>query len=153
MRSAGRELRRYSSTAGAIKPTARNNTLNRQKDIAMKLNTLIAALAIAGISGAVLAQTPTPTPSTPVIDQRAANQEKRIANGQASGQLTNKEAANLEKREVKLNNDIAKAKSDGTVTAKEKAKLTHEENKDSRKIHRKKHNDKTQAPATPPVTK
>ena len=117
----------------------------------MNVRTLIASLAIAGISGAVFAQTATPpaTPSTPVIDKRAANQEKRIANGEASGQLTNKEAANLEKREAKLNNDVAKAKADGTVTAKEKAKLTHEENKDSRKIHRKKHNAKTQDGAAP----
>ncbi len=121
----------------------------------MNVRTLIASLAIAGISGAVLAQTPAPTPpaspSTPVIDKRAANQEKRIAQGEASGQLTNKEAANLDKREAKLNNDIAKAKADGKVTPKEKAKLTREENKDSRKIARKKHNDKTQdgvAPAT-----
>ncbi len=120
----------------------------------MKLNTLVAAIAMTAISGALFAQTPTPaTPSTPVIDKRAANQEKRIAAGEASGQLTNKEAAGLEKREAKLNNDIAKAKADGTVTAKEKAKLTHEENKDSRKIHRKKHNAKTETPAAAPAAK
>jgi Skp family chaperone for outer membrane proteins len=119
----------------------------------MNTKAIIAALVTAAVSGAVFAQTATPpagNTNTPVIDKRAANQEKRIEQGQQSGQLTSKEAANLEKRETKLNNDIAKAKSDGTVTAKERAKLTHEENKDSRKIFRKKHNARTQEPAAAP---
>ena len=111
----------------------------------MNARHLIASAILAAFVAPVMAQTTTPTPgtNTPVIDKRVANQEKRIAEGQASGQLTNKEAANLDKREAKLNNDIAKAKSDGTVTKAERKKLRHEENRDSRKIARKKHNDKT----------
>ena len=93
----------------------------------------------------------TPGANTPKIDARAANQEKRIAEGQASGQLTNKEAANLEKREAKLNNDIAKAKSDGKVTKAERKKLTRKENRDSRKIAKKKHNAKTTTATTEPL--
>lgn len=106
---------------------------------------LIASAVFAALAFPVFAQTTPPAPGTktPVIDQRAANQEKRIAAGEASGQLTNKEAANLEKREAKLNTDIAKAKSDGTVTKAERKKLRREENKDSRKIAKKKHNAKT----------
>ena len=117
----------------------------------MNRKTLIAAIVAAAVSGATYAQTAPATgnTSTPVIDKRAANQEKRIEQGKASGQLTTKEAANLDKREAKLNKDIAKAKADGTVTKKERAKLTREENRDSRKIHRKKNNAKTQEPAAP----
>lgn len=112
--------------------------MNTRNLIAVTLAALFIAPAIAQTTAPA-----TPGTNTPVIDKRAANQEKRIAAGEASGQLTNKEAANLEKREAKLNNDIAKAKSDGTVTKAERAKLTREENKDSRKIAKKKHNKKT----------
>ena len=111
----------------------------------MNIRHLVASTVLAAFVVPAIAQTSTATPgiNTPVIDKRAANQEKRIAEGQASGKLTNKEAANLDKREAKLNNDIAKAKSDGTVTKAERRKLKREENRDSRKIARKKHNDKT----------
>ena len=118
----------------------------------MNTRRLIACAVVAAFVVPAIAQTAAPGApgtNTPVIDQRAANQEKRIANGQASGQLTNKEAANLEKREAKLNNDIAKAKSDGKVTKAERRKLKREENRDSKKIAKKKHNAKTEpAPAT-----
>ncbi|HQQ63466.1 MAG TPA: hypothetical protein PLF22_07825 [Pseudomonadales bacterium] len=78
--------------------------------------------------------------STPGIDKREAVQSQRIEQGEASGQLTGKEATNLEKREVKLNTDEAAAKADGVVTKGERAHLQHEANRDSRKIARKKHN-------------
>jgi opacity protein-like surface antigen len=111
----------------------------------MNVRHFIASAILAAAVAPVMAQTTTPVPgtNTPVIDKRAANQEKRIDQGQASGQLTSKEAANLEKREAKLNNDIAAAKSDGTVTKAERKKLRHQENRDSRKIARKKHNART----------
>ena len=106
----------------------------------MNTRRVFASAILAAFVVPVFAQTTTPTPgtNTPVIDQRAANQEKRIADGQASGKLTNKETANLEKREAKLNTDIAKAKSDGKVTKAERKKLTKEENRDSKKIYKKK---------------
>ena len=113
---------------------------------------LIASAILAAFIVPALAQAAPPAPgtNTPAIDQLAANQEKRIAEGQASGKLTNKETANLQKREAKLNTDIAKAKSDGTLTKAERKKLHKEENRDSRKIARKKHNNKTAKMA--PVT-
>ena len=115
----------------------------------MNTKALVAALFAGVISASVFAQTATPpaSTSTPVIDKRAANQEKRIEAGEKSGQLTPKEANNLEKRETKLNNDIAAAKADGNVTKAERAKLTKEENRNSKKIHHKKHNARTAAPA------
>lgn len=74
------------------------------------------------------------------VKNREENQQDRIAQGVQSGQLTPKEAANLEKGEAKIEKDREKALADGKMTLKEKRKLNHEENKESRKIHRKKHN-------------
>ena len=113
----------------------------------MNFKNLIAAAVLATIAGTTLAQAPAPSTSTPVIDKRAANQDKRIEAGNASGQLTAKEAANVEKRDAKLDANIAAAKADGTVTKKERAKLTAQENRNSKVIHHKKHNAKTAVPA------
>ena len=110
----------------------------------MKFTTTFAAsLILAAFTLPAFAQ----NASTPNLDQRQANQEKRIDNGVKSGQLTAKETANLEKRETKLETDKQAAKADGKVTKAERNKLQREANRDSRKIHRKKHNAKTSAPA------
>ena len=81
---------------------------------------------------------------TPVINKRQRRQQRRIAQGEKSGQLTAGEAARLEKREAKIERDKQAARSDGRVTPAERRKLRREENRTSRKIHRLKHNDKTQ---------
>ena len=110
----------------------------------MKIHTLIAALALT-VGGVAFAQTPTapvapkdPT-ATPKIDQRQAEQEKRIQQGVASGSLTPKEAARLEKREAKIEADKVAAKADGKVTNAERRKLTHEQNHASNAIKHQKH--------------
>jgi hypothetical protein len=97
---------------------------------------------------ALLAQEPTTlTPKRQTqVERRANRQQKRIAQGVASGQLTPKETQHLEKREGKLNKDISKAEADGKITKPEQRKLNREENRDSRKIYRKKHNAITQQP-------
>ena len=92
------------------------------------------AVAFAALTGVAHAADP-----TPVIDQRAARQEARIAQGVASGSLTNREAARLERREARLQGDIAAAKADGVVTGAERRALRREENRDSRAIARQKH--------------
>lgn len=81
---------------------------------------------------------------TPVVTKRQKNQQKRIAKGVKSGELTAKETKHLEKEEAKIQHDKAVAKSDGTVTKQERAKLQREENKASRDIYKKKHNKKKQ---------
>lgn len=117
----------------------------------MNTKSLVAALFATVISASVLAQAPaTPGTNTPRIDARQANQEKRIAQGVASGQLTDKEAARLDKREANLSKAETAAKADGVVTKKERAKLTRMENKDSKRIHRQKH-DKQVKPAVAPA--
>ena len=70
------------------------------------------ALLVAGtlLSGAALMAQETVTPKREAqVERRANRQQKRIAQGVKSGQLTPKETINLEKREGKLNKDIAKA--------------------------------------------
>ena len=76
------------------------------------------------------------------VNQREQNQQDRIAQGVKSGSLTPQEAANLEKGESKIQQQ-EKAdlqKNNGHLTAAEQAQLNKEENKESKRIHRKKHN-------------
>ncbi len=77
--------------------------------------------------------------ATPGIDKRQAEQEKRIQEGKASGQLTDKEAAKLERGQAKVEKMEQKAKADGVVTDKERARITHAQNQQSKKIYREKH--------------
>lgn len=98
----------------------------------MKSNLLVAVLA-AIVTLPALAQ------STPAIDARQARQEQRIEQGVASGQLTNREAARLERGQQHVANMEARAKADGVVTPKERARIQHAENVQSRHIYREKH--------------
>jgi len=75
--------------------------------------------------------------------QRNANQQARIENGVKSGQLTNKETANLERGQSHVNNAEAKAGADGHVGANEQKNVQARENHQSKKIYNKKHNAKT----------
>lgn len=77
-------------------------------------------------------------PATPRVDQRQANQEQRIQQGVQSGQLTNKEAARLEKGQDRVDRMEDKAKADGKVTSQERQRLQHAENVQSRQINREK---------------
>lgn len=119
----------------------------------MKIQTLIAALILAA-GGTAFAQTnPSPAPTvkdpaaTPGLDKRQAEQQKRIDQGVASGQLNDREAARLRAREAKLEADKQAAKADGKVTAPERKKLHREADRDSKAIHRQKHDRQNTAPA------
>lgn len=103
----------------------------------MKSAKIISLLVATLFAIPVFAQT-----NTPNIDKRQENQQERIEKGVNSGALTTKETAHLEKREAKIEADKEAAKADGKVTRKERAKLEHEENTTSRKIFRKKHNER-----------
>ena len=76
---------------------------------------------------------------TPRIDQRQANQERRIDQGISSGQLNEREANRLNNQEQHINNMEDKAKSDGVVTKKERARINHTQDRTSRHIARQKH--------------
>jgi opacity protein-like surface antigen len=76
---------------------------------------------------------------TPGVDQRQANQEQRIDQGTASGQLNKREANRLNRQQRHVNKVEGKAKSDGVVTKKEKARIHSAQNRASRHIAREKH--------------
>lgn len=71
--------------------------------------------------------------------QRNINQEKRIQQGMASGQLTNREAARLEAGQARVGRAEARAGADGHVGPREQAAVQHRQDHQSRKIYRQKH--------------
>ena len=95
----------------------------------------LAALLAATIALTAVAQ----TQSTPRIDQRQANQERRIEQGEKSGALTPKEAARLEKGEAHIQKMEDKATADGKVTRKERTRIEKAQDRSSRRIYREKH--------------
>ena len=105
----------------------------------MKIVSLVTLLAAAGLALPAAAQ----TQSTPRIDQRQANQERRIERGEKSGALNEKEAARLEKGQARVQKMEDKAAADGKVTKKERARLEKAQDRQSRKIYREKHDKQT----------
>ena len=83
------------------------------------------------------------TQSTPRIDQRQANQERRIEQGEKSGALNQREAARLEKGQARVQKMENKAVADGQVTAKERARIEKAQDKQSRRIYKEKHDKQT----------
>jgi hypothetical protein len=84
------------------------------------------------------------TSSTPRTDGRQATQKARIKTGEASGQLSDKEARKLERGQKKVQRQENRAKRDGKVTPKERARLEQSQDKQSAQITRQK-NDKDTA--------
>ena len=76
---------------------------------------------------------------TPVIDQRQTNQEQRIDQGVANGQLNKREVNRLNKQQKHINKMEGRAKSDGVVTKKERARINKTQNLASRHLAREKH--------------
>ena len=99
----------------------------------------LTAVMLAAFALPTLAQ----TQSTPRIDARQANQERRIEQGQKSGALNAKEAARLEKGQARVQKMENRAAADGKVTAKERARIEHAQDKQSRRIYREKHDKQT----------
>jgi len=83
------------------------------------------------------------TQSTPRIDQRQQNQERRIEQGEKSGALNQKEAARLEKGQQRIDKMEKKAMADGKMTKKERRKIEKAQDKESRRIYREKHDKQT----------
>lgn len=76
------------------------------------------------------------------INQRRENQQDRIAQGVASGQLTARETSRLEGREARLNRGIRDDREDhnGHLTGRERTQIHRQQNHLSRSIYRDKHN-------------
>jgi len=106
----------------------------------MKIQTLIAtALLITAGASFAQAPAPSPAPATPRVDQRQANQQQRIDQGVASGQLAPRQAAGLQQEQKHIAMREARAKSDGVVTQHERRQLHKAQNKASRHIQHQKH--------------
>jgi uncharacterized membrane protein YebE (DUF533 family) len=94
--------------------------------VAFAVGTLFAGAAFAQTVGAEV--------------QRNVNQQERIEEGLRSGQLTTREAAQLERGEAKIERMESKALSDGKLSPNEKARIERAQNAESRAIDRDKHN-------------
>jgi hypothetical protein len=105
--------------------------------------TFIAASLAAALTLPVLAQ----STNTPVIDQRQANQAQRIEQGKATGALTDKEAARLEKGQARVQAKENAAKADGKVTRAERKAIKRSQDRQSARIHKQKHDKQKKAPA------
>jgi hypothetical protein len=119
-----------------------------------KLTSSLLALAVGGLifAGSASAQTATSAAGPGVVDpghprvnevnQREANQQKRIANGINNGSLSPKETANLERREasVQKQEQADMAKHNGHLTKAEQRHLNERQNHISRSIYKDKHN-------------
>ena len=101
----------------------------------MNLLTRSLAALLLAVPLAALAQ----TPSTPRVDQRQVNQERRIDQGVQSGSLTQKEAANLDKGQAHVQSMENKATADGKVTQKERVRIEQAQDNQSKKVYRQKH--------------
>ncbi|MBX3603781.1 MAG: hypothetical protein KF788_00840 [Piscinibacter sp.] len=111
------------------------------------LKSLFIAAGLAVAAAGAFAQAASSPAATPGIDQRQANQEKRIDKGIASGALTKRETHRLERQQTAINRAEDKAKADGTVTRAERKRLHKMQNHASKSIHHQKHDAQTATPA------
>ena len=96
------------------------------------LGTAVAAAA------AFLAATPAHAEGR--IHRRQENQQRRIAEGIESGQLTARETARLERGETRLNREIRRDRqSGGGLSPHERATIERQQDRMSRRIYRQKH--------------
>ena len=106
---------------------------------------VISILGLA-LAAPMFAQNAAPTPVPPVrrhratIEQRQRNQQRRIEQGERSGQLAEKEAARLEKREAGIERREQKMRaSGGKFTRGERRAIQHQLDSTSKAIYREKH--------------
>src|SRR5207253_15300 len=98
-------------------------------------HTAIAAALGLAFCGAAFAQAGTV--------QRDVNQQKRIEQGVKSGSLTNRETARLERGEARIDRAEARAGADNKVGPREQRRIQKAEDRESRRIHREKHDAQT----------
>lgn len=96
---------------------------------------LALGIVLAILTAPLFAQAPARDPAaTPGVDKRQEVQQRRIDKGVSSGQITEREAARLQKGQARVERMEAKAREDGVVTRQERARLQHAENAQSRHI-------------------
>ncbi len=97
--------------------------------------TMMTARILAGLGSATVQAQETE------IHERKVNQQKRIANGVKSGELTPKETAKLENKQANLNKQIStdRKANGGNLTNNQKKQINARQNKLSQKISNQKH--------------
>ena len=80
------------------------------------------------------------------VDSRERRQDSRIAKGDRSGELTNRETAHVDRRENRIQRTKARdmRNDGGHLTRTEQRHLDQRQNHLSRTIHRDKHNDRVE---------
>lgn len=78
-------------------------------------------------------------------EKRQANQQARLNEGVASGEVNKREANRLQKQINRNDKAIDAAEADGKVTKREKARLEHRQDKTSQREFKQKH-DKNKRP-------
>jgi hypothetical protein len=81
-------------------------------------------------------------------NNREANQDQRIANGERSGQMTSGEAARADRTQSHIDQQVHndRAANGGKLTGQEKQQINGEQNAASRQIYNEKHNDNSVKP-------
>ncbi len=79
------------------------------------------------------------------VGKRQREQQERIGQGIASGQVTAGEAAKVEGNAARINREVhnERAANGGKLTAGEKAQVNRQQNRNSRQIYHAKHNKRT----------
>ena len=109
----------------------------------MVLGLLTGSLLIVSQAHAQQSTSPTQTVTQKrdqVIDSREQEQQKRIQEGVASGELKGKEAQHLEKEQTKIKGMEDKAEANGKISKREKRRIERAQNRASNDIYKKKHN-------------
>lgn len=111
--------------------------------------TFVAVLAAALPATTLLAQTTYNQRHS--INERRGNEQERIHQGEASGQVTRREANHLEAHQHAIHNQerADRAADGGHLTAQDRHQLAREQNRQSGRVYRDKHDYATQ-PGVPP---
>lgn len=99
---------------------------------------LAVIVLIAGVTGSLFGQTPSPKPAD--IDQRIASQQRRIDEGIRSRELTQSEAGMLQDNLNYVLDQTARLKADGKLTQAERDRLNKMLDQNSDMIYNRKHN-------------
>lgn len=103
----------------------------------MKKSSLSIALAVAALMGSAAWAAP---PQTQEVTQRDLNQQDRIEQGLQSGQLSTREAGQLEKDESRVDKLEARDLANGKLSPQETARINAAQNRVSNQIYADKHN-------------
>ncbi len=85
------------------------------------------------------------------VNDRRGDQQSRIKQGEASGQITQKGASNLEAHQHAIHGQekADRAANGGHLTAQNRHQLAREQNRQSQRVYRDKHNAATQPGVAP----